>query len=93
MTGASEGIGRGYALEVCHTEINNTMQYMLVTVWRVIFRGVLIFIVFVVDLAIMKISHLLILMPMVIVCIVRVPDYGCGQNVMASWPTVLSVSK
>ena len=63
----------------------NITQY---TVWRVILIcGVLIFVIFMIDLAVTKFYHPQKLM--------RVSDDGCGQNIVAAQPTVTlpSVSK
>ena len=55
------------------------------------FRGVLIFIIFMVDLAVMKFSHPRKFMPTVILC--ESMMMGVATNIVAAWPTLPSVSK
>ena len=52
------------------------------------FRGVLIFIIFVVDLAVTKFSHPRKLMPTV-----ESTMMGVAKNIVAAWPTLPSVNK
>ena len=55
------------------------------------FHGVLIFVIFVVDLAVTKISHPQKLMPTVILC--ESMMMGVATNIVAAWPSLSSVSK
>ena len=74
--------------------IAHNSKVVVAAVWHRMadnFRGVLLFVNFMVDLAVMKIFHIR-------KClwwwsIMRVPDDGRGQNIMAAQPTVLSVNK
>ena len=58
------------------------------------FRGVLIFVIFVVDLAVTKFSHPRKLMPTVIMVLrIRAMMIGVATNIVAAQPTLSSVSK
>ena len=58
------------------------------------FRGVLMFVIFVVDLAVTKFSHLRKLMPTVIMVLrIRAMVMGVATNIVAAQPTLSSVSK
>ena len=57
------------------------------------FRGVLVFVIFVVDLAVTKFSHPRKLMPYGDMVLCESMMMGVATNIVVAWPTLSSVSK